>query len=687
MVNRFDRPYGQDYVSTYIPLPFQELSAVAARIQDKNDRSLEDIAKTQSLIKINADPKNRENRDLLLNDYNNELSDIAADMIKNGVNQSNQLRLNTVKNKFVNDPRRLQLESNHLNYQKYQKDIEDLKKSNKYDKLNATYDPYEFYNTPKGEVKAFDYTGAQSTTDYYKPAKEMMASIKASGYDKGTYDFDDSGNVIGKKRGWEGVLRKDVQRVAAAKTPLFLQHEDSRYFVDKFLHNNPEATKIQLYDAAYNYLVKEGENQIFGKSSSDTDFKWAPQDIRDKKAVEDAFKMLPVFEGNVDPNSISIKQALQSVGVNTAALDDKGEVTKGLFEGKEHVANLDKFAQDLTKRYNEGKMVAEDYNNQLAQVIETRAKAKGYENNTIQKYTDLVKVGFNYGILGNHKNKDGSIDYAGLEQDLINIGKSIGTQASSIQGMQVDFGDKLSRFYFGENKGSGDNAYFAKSPMVNKLTIYEQGNPNSQMQLEEEGIKSKLAENAKFIGYDFNDPNNGALSFTSTMGKEDKNPRLYNAVTSDKVTKKLMEPVHNFTQDFNRVLNNNYSYNDKVKSQNEAQTIISDYNKLIQSSPYDSKIKEALINSFNQAAGTITNNKNIVVGNTGDGRHSLIGTVDFSSGEPNKVVLKIDNSTGQFEVVTLGDIQHEESTMIQMQQAPAYNQKSPGYIPKDVIYE
>lgn len=120
--------------------------------------------------------------------------------------------------------------------------------------------------------------------NHYPVVQDMMKGIKPSGTSKEWYDIDESGNVIGKKAGWEQVARKDVDRVAAAKVPLFLQHQDSQYFKDKFLATHPNATQQDLNIAAFENLKREGENQIFANTKSAKDFQYAPEYIGNKKS-------------------------------------------------------------------------------------------------------------------------------------------------------------------------------------------------------------------------------------------------------------------------------------------------------------------------------------------------------------------------------------------------------------------
>ena len=277
--NRFESPIRSQYRSTYVPLPFDDILKAGAMKQQQFNQGADEISATQNMVKINADPGHINQRDALLQNYNNQVEQISQGYSETGdpkyLSQARDLQ-----RQYANDPNRLQLESNYKNYEQYQKDVEDLSKKQEYDPI---YDTYKNLPFSPDKIVPFNYTGTKSITNFYQPAHEMMASVAKSGSDHGAYSIDESGNIINKKSGWEAVARQDINRVAAAKVPLFLSHKDSQYFKDKFLSQNPNATQDDLNRAAYDYLRREGENQIFSKSNSDSKFDYAPSDIRDEK--------------------------------------------------------------------------------------------------------------------------------------------------------------------------------------------------------------------------------------------------------------------------------------------------------------------------------------------------------------------------------------------------------------------
>lgn len=283
-VNRFDTPIGQRYVSTYVPLPFEELSAVAKRLQDKNDSALEDIAKTQSLIKINADPKNEAVRDKLIAKYNTELTTIANDMVSRGVNQDNMLKLNTIKNQFVTDPNRLQLEKSYENYyKKYQPDLDAAKKERKY---WEGYDPYLATPGSEDRVTPFDYKGMSTKGDYIPDMQKLIDQIKSDSSATEGYKKDKQGNLIVNSLGqlqksngsWENITESKVYNLAKTLAPTFFRTKDAQWFIDERT-NTPYKSYSEMNDKekqifeeeATKELFRIGSPQIFNKRESGVD--------------------------------------------------------------------------------------------------------------------------------------------------------------------------------------------------------------------------------------------------------------------------------------------------------------------------------------------------------------------------------------------------------------------------------
>lgn len=419
----------------------------------------------------------------------------------------------------------------------------------------------------------------------------------------------------------------------------------------------------------------------------------------DKKDEAEAYKYLPIYESNPDSTSTNNRQALGFLGVKTDYLNDDGSVKT---DDIQNISDADreyhtKRATEWLKDYKEGKLSAQNALVYGKSYLETINKINNNDlrNRYADKFKGLLKAAVAYGLLGdkqsfaNYKLPDGKINYMKLEGDLVNLGKNINTSSSNVMGLQADFTPDLNRTYLGQTKvDDNGNTIFEKSPLLQKMKIYEQGDPESSSKIRQEGV-DKLAQNGSIVALDFNDPNLGAMTLTATKGKDDVEPKLYTAIVPDVNLKKSMEPVHNFTQQINKTLSNKMSAEEKAKNFTIANKRILELSNEIAKSNISPQDKQNLINTLNNAFNNVsggTNKRGVAVGETFDGRYTLIGSSNIQNGIPKKTVLRIDNTNGQFEEVELGTIQYEESAAIQAKHAPGYSEKAPGYKPSEQIY-
>jgi hypothetical protein len=273
----------------YIPMPFNEIAAVGAAKQKQHDQVEEDIYNTQKMLNINSDPANRTYRDSKVKYYNDKIASVADELHKTGEVAQIPGKIRNIAREYANDPEVKILNSNAVNYDLSQKDKSGLTKEGKFDSIKGGYDPYSEYatgyNPHEQGLKAFDYAGTKPVQDYSIPATKLMSDVAKQGGKDGSYGFDESGNIIGHKSGWEQVARKDISRVAAANLPVFIQTPEANYFKDRFYSLHPNASTQEVKQAAFDYLKGIGEKQIFRKSDNESDFKYAPSDIRQQESA------------------------------------------------------------------------------------------------------------------------------------------------------------------------------------------------------------------------------------------------------------------------------------------------------------------------------------------------------------------------------------------------------------------
>lgn len=699
-MNRFDlaQPNNFQYMSTYVPLPLQEIGDLA---KDYSNRYKQGKALNNQLgllaSKVQAAPMDYDLKNQFLQDSNKKMQSLV-DKAKpeDWANPEFQDRMRSTLGEIVSDPRLNTIQSNKKWFDdEYTKFASNPKNAGDLD-FTLQKDPNHSTGF-KQNLQGKTYAGLKVTPqgDIYKAKSDIMSHINDSGYMKDLgINYGDSLRVgpngeyqayKGTKQGWVGISKDKVKKVANISADLYGNTPEGKYETQKILRDD-----LNMGDEAYNYdyrtlekmanngdkhaevvfnhiknkfgndLFATGMKQIGGKSTQEI------QDIQlsDKQKAYDiahpkedsTFDTLGSIEGNVSTTPIDDKTALTNLGIDSNLLDDKGDIN-----------------------YNSGTLVSKVGSLGFkGDTKENQQKANDY-------YSSLVSTAYNLGLDLKSYSTKGKIDYNKLKTDLIDISKNISKEAGNIQELQAGLKKDLSKNYFGEYTG-GETDDFKISPLVQKMKIYENNNPETSENIDD-AKKVKLAKRARFIGLDFNDPNLGSVAFTSIEGKGTE-PKLYNGVLPDGRLKTLMKPVHQFTQDFKdaslgKITTDMSKRN--VKNSSEILTALS--NKILASKDTNAQEK---VQKITDLTNSINNsNAKIIVGHNIKGDKLLIGTIKYENNKPIKTLIVVDIRTGIVDDTPsdLGKIQNEESSVIQRMIAPGFNPAAKGYENKEIDYE
>ena len=686
--NRFDTATNQQYISQHVPLPLEAISGMAREQQNKYDHAIEDTYKLQDLMtNVHAIDKHQPYKQQLDAKYAPLVEDIANRISKGSDLPTAQRDMNRLARQFQADPLRQELEQSYANYGAYQKD-----KITKGDKYGEHYDPYLPFTGSNQDksIAGFRYTGMGEIQPHTEEARKQMDDISKTGYFKDIEQPDAYGNVIGLKQGSEGVVDKRVRQLAHSKAPSFLLTKEGEDFSKMIRYRSP---KVDIQKAAEEYLYNAGINQVGMIYKSGNSFQhapWAAQDHADAKE-QMGNKYLPTFEGNVDMTPATNKTALAKLGMDVSNIKEDGEIDFNLANISPQAA---KKQLDIAKQDAERSGDYSTYQQELKNMIKyTLPKMKANDKIAVDYYSNMVRTANNVGLNIKEYTKAGKVDCKKLKADLVEAGKALETTAPSIQGFQANFAEDLSATYFGKYSDSGDGK-FSVSPMFNKLAIYENNNEGTKTKIESEGTASKLAENAKFVGLDFNDKNLGSMAFVATEGGESKDPKLYNAVTSDKVMKTLMQPVHNFTQETSKALMGkqskdelNYYKQSLIGTKDKPGALAGLMSRIENSNDPNKKAK--MENMGKLMTSIYSQNQAVVMGTNNDGDKIFISQPRFEDGIPQNKVIVVNVLDGSINTqeTDLGQIQNEESTNIQNKIAPAYNKQAQGYQNKNITYK
>ena len=106
-VNRFDRPQGQQYTSTYVPLPLEQIGSLAKQYQDQYQTGKALPQQLDVLGQaIKAAPVDFENKASLIDEYKGKLNDIVSNAKPEDFARPDyQQKVNSIIYQFKNDPR------------------------------------------------------------------------------------------------------------------------------------------------------------------------------------------------------------------------------------------------------------------------------------------------------------------------------------------------------------------------------------------------------------------------------------------------------------------------------------------------------------------------------------------------------------------------------------------------------
>jgi len=265
MANRFDTSQQQQYISSYVPLPFQEIGALGANMQQKYDSNIADSYKLNDLMaQVPAihDPQlglsNIAKKQQLDAKYHLKIQALIDKIVAGDPNASRELE--QVKREFINDPDRQELENSYLNYKAYKEDK--TKKGGKYDPLLDDYHGQQLIGED-GSLKPFRYSGMEDSLDIESRFSKAMDGIKddVKGWD--VEHIGPDGIKIGDKGKRAGITPDKVLGIAKTKVSDMLRLTDEgKQFVKKLRKLNPGISDNQIIDEGIKALFSSASEQI-----------------------------------------------------------------------------------------------------------------------------------------------------------------------------------------------------------------------------------------------------------------------------------------------------------------------------------------------------------------------------------------------------------------------------------------
>lgn len=525
-VNRYDRPYGQQYVSQYIPLPFEQLAAVG---QNMNVQRQAAEAKMSQLEKMIADVKvadevysqgdsNNPNygyRSTGYRDFQNQLLSKASQAHADLTNQYmtgkiDLAELNRQANQFANDFKqdysKLKVaEANSINIMKLN---EELNKSN--DAATHTFLTNKLAREGSRLLQnpfSTEYKGAP--IGKYIEEEDMVNKFASDFKDKILKDTGSYKDKYGKihYRSMTGVGEKDILASLGMvdDSGIGQQWQEKAYYELVSRGINPNAEKIveipkydkngkqtgveKIKTTEFNYLYNDYKqdfvNAVIAKARHENpDEKILNDDFGDwlkKRAVEeqDALNIKAGSEVG-EPEVSSVNSIIKGLGLE-GILDDKGNY---IVDGKIVPANI--MGMPFAIYNPSGGQSADDVVN------------RGFDA--------IVKIAKKLGIQPKDPNGNPTGDYRGA---LFNYIQNISKQRSTTSNVLPEVSDDMTKYHLSENSD------------IHNMEIYKQGNEDSNTKETSETI-DKMAGNSKVTGIDYYGSNLQAGWKLSVTPKDDK---------------------------------------------------------------------------------------------------------------------------------------------------------------------
>lgn len=271
------------------PLPYSDLLQAGLHKQKRRDETLS-FLKPQGLSSI-------EEHDSYRNSYMNAYRQKSEELLKSGVDlgsKEGRDKAQRLAYTFANDPNIQKLKRSEENKKEFLESKRKAQEKGTYsDYLNPIADKeaqYELYKQGKadnpwidknGDVIEFPKVAVGEVQDRVKPATELFDKMKANGNLSDITTIDpNTGNLIGKVKGWEGIASKRIKDQATENIPLFLQTLGGRDFIKELQYHKPNITKDELILATKDHLDRIADNYVYNKYTNKDDISFGPEDIR-----------------------------------------------------------------------------------------------------------------------------------------------------------------------------------------------------------------------------------------------------------------------------------------------------------------------------------------------------------------------------------------------------------------------
>lgn len=654
--NRFDTSVQQQYVSQYVPLPFEAIAALGEKIQKKQDAAIDDTYKLKDLMaKVPAiyDPNlglsNIQKKKELDAQFAPKIDELSNKILAGDPNAYRELE--QVKRDLVNNPIRQELEESYLNYKAYKEDI--TKKGGKYDRLLDDYYGQQLVDK-SGELKPFRYAGMEESLDAPKRFKEIMGDIAEDARSWDVESLGADGIKIGQKGKRAGVDEAKVNRVVNNKVGLALNTDEGKQFVKRLRRLKPDITNEEILGETRKALFSSAYEQIGGDIESGKTISLTDMWTREQNKKDAFAGPMPTYENPVLPSGTTLtpKSGLSWLGINTDVINDDGSINQGL--------KLTTTPGGIvTKKEVSGKKELTDFYSSLLNT------ARGLGLEIPKMSTDKSKT-----------------DFDKLQKQLADYGQNMQLQGNTSAGLQSRFGNNLSDELLGTVTSSAEGeTIFKKSPILATAKLTNMSTGESISNIDD---KENIAKDGSIRAVDY---------FASTPGtyRLDSQNKAYEYYPGDKTLNAMTQNTHGLTQEIVKARQGKQGSKTVIDSKNNltvgdyANNVVNNLKTNFATIPANDKIGMALATDLNNNLSQLVGYEPISIKtsdirikegpNKGQPKYQYVAYQQKGFGTTNKTdekILQVDTESGKTEVITLGDLHANERDYLQQNYAPAF---------------
>lgn len=654
--NRFDTSVQQQYVSQYVPMPFEAIGALGAQTQKAHDAAIDDTYKLKDLMtKVPAiyDPNlglsNIQKKKELDAQFAPKIDELTNKIYQGDPNAIRELE--QIKRDFANNPIRQELEESYLNYKTYKEDI--TKKGGKYDRLLDDY-----YGQPlvseSGELKPFRYSGMEDSLDAPKRFKEIMGDIAEDARSWDVESLGADGIKIGNKGKRAGVSEEKVNRIVNNKVGLALNTDEGKQFIKRLRRLKPDITNEELMNETRKALFGAAYEQIGGERMEGNSIALTDMWSRGQDKKEEFAGPMPTYENPTQPTGTTLtpKSGLSWLGVNTDMLNDDGSISHGL--------KLTTTPGGIvTKREVSGKKELTDF------------------------YSSLLNTARGLGLTIPKKANDKSkTDFDKLQKQLSDYGQNMQLQGNTSAGLQSRFGNNLSDELLGTVTSNSEGAtIFKKSPILAtaKLTDMSTGESISNI-----ADKEAVAKDGAIRAVDYFASNPGTYRL-------DSQNKAYEYYPGDKTLNAMTQNTHSLTKEIVKARQGKQGYKTIIDPVNKltvgdyANNIVNNLKTNFEKIPTSNKVGTVLASDLKNNLSTLTGYEPVSIQtsdiriqqgpNKGQPKYQYVAYQQKGFGTTNKAdekILQVDTESGKTEIITLGDLHANERDYLQQNYAQAF---------------